>query len=65
MGFCLNNAAAPMLASKKKHVTDFDAGAGVAQLVEHELPMLVVASSNLVTRSLFPLYFCAPVYGCE
>jgi hypothetical protein len=54
-----------MLASKKKHVTDFDADAGVAQLVEHELPMLVVASSNLVTRSLFSVYFCAPVYGCE
>jgi hypothetical protein len=54
-----------MLASKKKHVTAFNADAGVAQLVEHELPMLVVASSNLVTRSLFSVYFCAPVYGCK
>lgn len=31
--------------------------AGIAQLVEHKLPKLGVASSNLVARSRIPLHF--------
>lgn len=38
--------------------------AGIAQLVEHKLPKLGVASSNLVARSSIPLH-CAKYRPCS